>query len=157
VLEGEPVSPQKTRTACTESWRDVNANDACEEWTDLFHDADNNQQFTKVLYFVDLDGNGARRIGLVDKYVVGLWDGSLRSDKVEEQAPKKPPATPKPKPDPVEPKPKPEQPKPKPNPDDPRPKPADPQPKPDDPQPKPKPKPDDPKPAPEEEPPPDEF
>ncbi|MFN9369155.1 MAG: hypothetical protein ACK6CT_10410 [Planctomycetia bacterium] len=93
VLDGEPVSPQKTRTACTESWRDLNENGTCEE-SDQYHDADNNQQFTRVLYYVDQDGDGARRIGLVDKYVVGVWDINLRSDRVEEQAPKKPPALP---------------------------------------------------------------
>ncbi|MFN7813451.1 MAG: CvpA family protein, partial [Planctomycetia bacterium] len=83
VLDGEPVSPQKTRTACTESWRDLDENGSCEE-SDQYHDADNNQQFTKVLYYTDLDGDGGRRIGLVDKYVVGVWDIGLRSDRAEE-------------------------------------------------------------------------
>ena len=93
VLDGEPVSPQKTRTACTESWRDLDENGSCEE-SDQYHDADNNQQFTRVMYYVDQDGDGARRIGLVDKYVVGAWDIGLRSDRAEEPTPKKPPATP---------------------------------------------------------------
>lgn len=97
VLDGEAVSPQKTRTACTESWRDIDENGSCEE-TDQYHDADNNQQFTRVLYYVDQNGDGARRIGLVDKYVVGVWDIGLRSERVEEPAPKKPPATPPRKP-----------------------------------------------------------
>jgi colicin import membrane protein len=36
--------------------------------------------FTKDLYFLDVDGDGMRRIGLIDKYVAGCWDASLRSD-----------------------------------------------------------------------------
>lgn len=93
VLDGEAVSTTKTRTACTESWRDLNENGSCEE-SDQYHDADNNQQFTRLLYYIDQDGDGRRRIGLVDKYVVGLWDVSLRSDPAEELKPKKPTATP---------------------------------------------------------------
>lgn len=151
VLDGEAVSPQKTRTACTESWRDVDENGSCEE-SDQYHDADHNQQFTRMLYYVDQDGDGARRIGLMDKYVVGVWDIGLRSDRVEEPTPKKPPATPPRKP-------------PTPKPADPAAQPQEgkkPEPTPvDDPtQPKPKPKPQpDPKPEPEpsEEPPADDF
>jgi hypothetical protein len=166
VLDGEPVSPQKTRTACTESWRDLDENGSCEE-SDQYHDADNNQQFTKVLYYTDLDGDGGRRIGLVDKYVVGVWDIGLRSDRVEEPAPKKPPATP-PRPAPKPPRPE-GPPEPKPAPGDAKPEPKQPapgaQPKPDEPKPpqnqndpKKDPKKDPPKnPDPQEEPPADDF
>lgn len=98
VLDGELVSPQKTRTACTESWRDLDENGSCEE-SDQYHDADNNQQFTKVLYFVDEDGDGERRIGLVDKYVVGAWDAGLRRERAEEPAPPKKQPAPPPRPE----------------------------------------------------------
>jgi hypothetical protein len=34
---------------------------------------------TKDLYFLDLDGDAMRRVGLREKYVLGAWGGTLES------------------------------------------------------------------------------
>jgi hypothetical protein len=58
-----------------------------------FYDVDENGSFTKDLYYLDVDGSSSRRIGMVEKYVVGRWDGNVvimdrdRPQPVSQQAP----------------------------------------------------------------------
>jgi hypothetical protein len=103
VLYGEPPSRQSVQRAklTTEPWFDVDEDSAATE-NDRYRDVDGGGAFTKDLYFEDLDNDGARRIGLIDKYVTGSWDSSLRSDTRERPDLKKPVAAvppPPPKPE----------------------------------------------------------
>ena len=83
----------------SETWRDINATGKWEP-EDPYRDRDGNGTMTKELKYVDLDGDRQRRIGLVDKYVVGAWDTMLRADNRDPAAaaPPKPAAAAKPAP-----------------------------------------------------------
>lgn len=78
---GEPPSRMSVASArlTSEPWFDTD-DDGTFTDADRFRDVDGNGTFTKDLYFVDVDDDGLRRIGLIDKYVVGRWDGSLQSN-----------------------------------------------------------------------------
>ncbi|NDC53773.1 MAG: hypothetical protein EBZ74_05650 [Planctomycetia bacterium] len=79
VLDGEPITGRAgdgVRLSC-EPWCDLN-DDASFSETDRYRDADGNGKFSADLFYRDLDGSSARRIGLVDKYVVGRWDAYLQ-------------------------------------------------------------------------------
>lgn len=106
-LWGEPPSRISVPTAglTSEPWFDADEDGAFSD-ADRFRDVDGNGTFTKDLYFTDVDADGMRRVGLIDKYVVGRWDGSLRSDDRPRPAPAKPaPAPAKPAPAPAKPAP----------------------------------------------------
>lgn len=77
---GEPSSNQANARALLTSdpWFDIDGDGSYTE-ADAYRDADMGGTFSKDLYYVDVDGDGQRRIGLVDKYVVGRWDSELRS------------------------------------------------------------------------------
>jgi hypothetical protein len=99
---GEPPSRSSDQTArlTSEPWFDA---DGDRNYTDVdrFRDVDANGTFSKDLYFKDVDGDGMRRIGLVDKYIVGRWDAELISDDrprpdLKKPEPKKPEPQPKP-------------------------------------------------------------
>lgn len=94
-LWGEPPSRISVPTAglTSEPWFDADDDGAYTD-ADRFRDVDGNGTFTKDLYFTDVDADGMRRVGLVDKYVVGRWDGSLRSDDRPRPAPAKPASAP---------------------------------------------------------------
>jgi len=96
-LWGEPASRSSDSTArlTSEPWFDA---DGDRKFTDVdrFRDVDANGTFSKDLYFTDVDGDGMRRIGLIDKYVVGRWDAGLVSSNRPRPAPKKEPPEAKP-------------------------------------------------------------
>lgn len=79
VLDGEPPTrtPSATDRLCSEPWQDVDDNSTFNEG-DRFRDSNNDGKFTEDLYYTDIDGNSARRIGLIEKYVVGRWDFYLK-------------------------------------------------------------------------------
>jgi|688.fasta_scaffold81766_3 uncharacterized membrane protein required for colicin V production len=83
----------------SEAWRDRNASG---EWDfeDPYRDSDGNGSWTKDYKYVDLDGDRRRRVGLVEKYVVGCWDAGIRVNDREPGAGGGPPKAPPPKPGP---------------------------------------------------------
>jgi hypothetical protein len=88
VLYGEPVKKKGSLSAAvsSEPWFDSDGDGKPTE-SDRYSDVDGGGTFTKELYFGDLDNDGMRRIGLVDKYVTGRWDGTLRSEGPASPAP----------------------------------------------------------------------
>lgn len=80
-LWGEPPSRRTVLSAglTSEPWFDIDEDGKCTD-ADRYRDVDGSGTFTKDLFFEDSDGDGLRRIGLVDKYVVGRWDGMLLSE-----------------------------------------------------------------------------
>lgn len=101
VVYGEPVSREGVDEArlTSEAWCDWNG-DGKPDDTDYFFDSDGNGSFTKDLYYLDLDTDRQRRVGLLEKYTVGRWDHRLtvsnreRTPKgqVAARTPRKPPA-----------------------------------------------------------------
>jgi hypothetical protein len=79
-LWGEPPSRASVASALltSEPWFDADDDGSCTE-ADRYRDVDDSGTFTPSLYFEDLDRDGLRRIGLVDKYAAGRWDGELFS------------------------------------------------------------------------------
>ena len=79
ILEGEP--PTRTVSATdrlsSEPWQDIDDNGTFNDG-DRYRDVNNDGKFTDELFYVDLDGNSSRRIGLIEKYVVGRWDFYLK-------------------------------------------------------------------------------
>jgi len=98
-LWGEPPSQASVSTALltSEPYVDVDGDGSYSE-ADRFRDVDGNGTFTTDLYFTDVDADGLRRIGMVDKYAAGRWDGSLISNDRPRPKPKQPPVQPAPKP-----------------------------------------------------------
>lgn len=78
VMLGEPPSRESVATArlSSEPRCDLDADGAPSE-ADRFCDVDENGIFTKDLYYDDIDGDSARRVGMIEKYVVGRWDADL--------------------------------------------------------------------------------
>lgn len=97
VLYGEPPSRESVSEArlASESWHDSAADGKVDD-SDAYYDVDGNGSFTKDLYYLDLDSDRRRRVGLLEKYVVGRWDLQLVSgDRERGQSPQlaaKPPA-----------------------------------------------------------------
>jgi len=91
VLEGEPASQSSSLFAklTNEPWCDVDG-DSTQTDKDRYRDVDGGGMYSKDLYFVDVDRDGSRRIGLIDKYVTGCWDSSLNSSPRERTDIKKP-------------------------------------------------------------------
>lgn len=75
VLYGEPPSRESVGAArlANEAWLDVDGNRQRDD-TDPYFDSDGNGTFTKELYYLDVDGDRQRRVGLLEKYAVGRWD-----------------------------------------------------------------------------------
>lgn len=83
VLYGEPATrdglplsrADRDAQLTNESWFDANGTGLDEkDDADPFYDANGDGIYTKDLYYLDLDGDGGRRIGLLEKYTVGSWD-----------------------------------------------------------------------------------
>lgn len=112
VLYGEPPSRESVSEArlASESWHDSSADGKPDE-SDAYFDVDGNGSFTKDLYYLDLDSDRRRRVGLLEKYVVGRWDLQLATgdrERVEKsQLAAKPPVKGPPKPAAVQPPPPP--------------------------------------------------
>jgi hypothetical protein len=92
---GEPAVTKANKQAllANEPWIDVDDSGEFSD-ADRFRDVDGSGTFSKDIYFIDVDRDGTRRVGLVDKYVVGSWDDLLRSlvrqrDDVKKPEPKK--------------------------------------------------------------------
>lgn len=87
VLYGEPASRQSVGSArlTSETWYDTDANTTVDDH-DPYFDADGSGSFSKDLYYEDLDSNRLRRIGLIEKYTVGRWDGLVISSNRERAA-----------------------------------------------------------------------
>lgn len=98
-LWGEPASRATNLAAKLTSEPSFDADDdGTFSAPDRFRDVDGNGTFTKDLYYEDVDGDSLRRIGLIDKYVAGRWDGGLISNDRPRPEPKKPePPRPAPK------------------------------------------------------------
>lgn len=99
-LWGEPASRSSNPAArlTSEPWFDVDQDGKFTD-VDRYRDVDGSRTFTKDLYFEDVDGDGLRRIGLIDKYVAGRWDARLISeDRPRPEAVKPAPAASPPKP-----------------------------------------------------------
>jgi len=103
VIHGEPTSKASRRSAglASEPWLDMDA-DARPSESDRYSDVDESGTFTKDLYYTDVDGDGVRRVGLIDKYAAGCWDSNLNRDDRPRPVEKKPeppkPAAAKPEP-----------------------------------------------------------
>jgi hypothetical protein len=92
-LWGEPPSRRTVLSArlTSEPWFDTDDDGKLTE-ADRYRDVDGSGTFTKDLFFEDSDGDGLRRIGLIDKYVVGRWDAMLISEDRPRPKPDKPAA-----------------------------------------------------------------
>jgi uncharacterized membrane protein required for colicin V production len=109
-VDGEPAPSDGIEgplRVSSEAWRDLNTSGQW-DFEDPFRDTDGNGTMTKEFKYVDLDGDRQRRVGLVEKYVVGVWDATIRVENREPGAggPPKPPAPARPnEAQPAEPKP----------------------------------------------------
>ena len=100
VLYGEPPCRESAGSArlASETWYDTDGNTKPDDF-DPYYDGDGNGTFTKDLYYVDLDSDRLRRVGLLEKYTVGCWDGSVmvgNRERPQKGPPKAKPATPPP-------------------------------------------------------------
>lgn len=94
AMLGEPASRESIPEArlSSEPRYDLNEDSESSEAV-RFYDVDENGSFTKDLYYIDVDGSSSRRIGMIEKYVVGRWDGNVvimdrdRPQPVSQQAP----------------------------------------------------------------------
>jgi len=79
VLDGEPPARGVSATdrLSSEPWQDLDDNGTLTD-ADRYRDVNNDGKFTDELFYVDIDGNSSRRIGLIEKYVVGRWDFYLK-------------------------------------------------------------------------------
>jgi len=101
AMLGEPPSRESVPESrlSSEPRLDSDAGGEVSEVT-RFYDVDENGAFTENLYYTDVDGSLSRRIGMIEKYVVGRWDGNMvilnrdRPQPVSQQAslPNQPPA-----------------------------------------------------------------
>ena len=107
VLYGEPPCRESAGSArlASETWYDTDGNTKPDDF-DPYYDGDGNGTFTKDLYYVDLDSDRLRRVGLLEKYTVGRWDGLVmvgNRERPQKGPPKAKPATPPPAEDDAEP------------------------------------------------------
>ena len=78
VVHGEPASRSSDPSAKLVSEpRVAGPDEGSPDEGARFSDVDGNGSFTEDLYFLDLDADQVRRVGLRDKYVVGVWSGAL--------------------------------------------------------------------------------
>jgi len=117
LVFGEPASSQQEATArlSSEGYTDLDGDRKCTE-ADAHHDLDESGTYSADLYYLDLDADNARRVGLLEKYVTAQWGvnpsvmnrerpGSRPAapPQPEEAAASEPPATPPPPPPAAEP------------------------------------------------------
>lgn len=98
VLYGEPATrdgmplnrADRDAQLTNESWFDANGTGLDEkDDADPFYDANGDGIYTKDLYYLDLDGDGVRRIGLLEKYTVGSWDWVIAKRRSRDEPVKK--------------------------------------------------------------------
>lgn len=96
-LYGEPVASRSDREALlsSEAFSDLDF-DGKGGFEEPFYDSDGDAAFTDDLYYFDIDGDRRRRVGVMEKYAVGLWDMPMVLDRPREDTKPKPPAEPKP-------------------------------------------------------------
>ena len=93
IVCGEPASRSSDPAAKlvsepkAESSDEVNPDDANPNDAVRFSDVDGNGSFTQDMYFLDLDSDGSRRVGLRDKYVISVWSGALDAHSRERPKP----------------------------------------------------------------------
>jgi len=74
LVFGEPASSQQEATAklSSEGYTDLDGDKKCTE-ADAHHDLDESGTYSADLYYLDLDADNARRVGLLEKYVAAQW------------------------------------------------------------------------------------
>jgi len=74
LVYGEPVSTAQEPMAklSSEGYTDMDGDRRCSE-TDAHYDIDESGTYSADLYYLDLDEDRARRIGLLEKYVTAQW------------------------------------------------------------------------------------
>ena len=74
LVFGEPASSQQEATAklSSEGYTDLDGDRKCTE-ADAHHDLDESGTYSADLYYLDLDADNARRVGLLEKYVTAQW------------------------------------------------------------------------------------
>ena len=88
VVYGEPASRSSEPSAkLTSEPRVAGPDEASPDEGARFSDVDGNASFSTDLYFLDLDDDGARRVGLREKYVLGDWSGTLQTHARERPKP----------------------------------------------------------------------
>jgi len=75
AVHGEPAPADGVvvDTKASEPWRDLDGDETFTE-ADVFVDRDNSAGLSLDLPFVDLDGSGGRRVGLLERYAIWRWD-----------------------------------------------------------------------------------
>ena len=71
--EPAPADGVVVDTKASEPWRDLDGDGTCTE-ADVFVDRDNSAGLSLDLPFVDQDGSGGRRVGLLERYAIWKWD-----------------------------------------------------------------------------------
>jgi hypothetical protein len=74
LVHGEATAPRPEQPECSEPFVDRNRNGVFDDG-ERFVDVDGNQKFTPRLGFTDHDENGARDLGLRERYALGVWGG----------------------------------------------------------------------------------
>ena len=74
LVFGEPASTQQEASAklSSEGYTDLDGDRKCTE-TDAHYDLDDSGTYSADLYYLDLDADNARRVGLLEKYVTAQW------------------------------------------------------------------------------------
>jgi len=74
LVFGEPVGSQQEATAklSSEGYTDLDGDKKCTE-SDAHYDLDDSGTYSADLYYLDLDADNARRVGLLEKYVTAQW------------------------------------------------------------------------------------
>ena len=74
LVFGEPGSTQQEATAklSSEGYTDLDGDRKCTE-SDAHYDLDDSGTYSADLYYLDLDADNARRVGLLEKYVTAQW------------------------------------------------------------------------------------
>jgi len=74
LVFGEPASTQAEATArlSSEGYTDLDGDKKCTE-TDAHYDLDDSGTYSADLYYLDLDADNTRRVGLLEKYVTAQW------------------------------------------------------------------------------------
>lgn len=77
LLDGEPPTQQPTGLVCSELFADTNRNgkyDAEGDSRERYIDSDNNGAFTPQLPFADMNSNGRRDVGVLERYRLAAWE-----------------------------------------------------------------------------------
>jgi len=95
LVFGEPASTQQEAAAglSSEGYTDLDGDKKCTE-SDAHHDLDDSGTYSADLYYLDLDGDSARRVGLLEKYVTAQW--GVNPSVMNRQRPGSQPAAPPP-------------------------------------------------------------